>query len=346
MDKINKHNSIFLEDISSILNLNCNWLSLKEKTILITGGTGLIGTILIEMFCLLNKVYSLNLKLIIVSRKKHITDNSVIQYLVQNVNDPFDLKLPIDYIIHAASNTHPLQYSLEPIETITSNVFGTYNLLSLASKNNNCKMIFISSVEIYGNDISNNNSGFKEDDMGYLNCNTLRACYNESKRLSETLCQAFYSQKKVEFVIARLCRCYGPTLKKDDSKALSQFLFNGIKKQDIILKSKGEQTYSYLYAADAASAIIFLMLNGVTGEAYNVSDKESVIKLKDLANLIAKNCNTKVIFDLPSETESKGYSKSDIAILNSEKINKLGWKAQFSLEEGIKRTLSILKLDD
>lgn len=340
-----KNTKIYQEDVASVLNLKCNFQKLKNKTILITGATGLIGTVLVDMLKLLDERFSLNLKLLLISRKTVQTQSDKVKYISHDVNKPFDgiIKEKIDYIIHAASNTHPLLYSAFPIETITTNVFGTYNLLELASNNPECRFLLVSSVEIYGNDTESKENGFSEKDFGYLDCNTSRAGYNESKRLSETMCQAYKFQKNVDVVIARLCRSYGATLKKDDSKALSQFIRNGINGENIVLKSEGNQFYSYIYSADAASSLIFLLLNGENGEAYNVSDKKSDICLKDLAKLIADFSDTKVIFELPSEIERKGFSKAQTAILDSTKIYQLGWKPQFDIKTGIQRTLECLK---
>lgn len=338
-----KENALYQEDISTILSLNCEWGKFKNKVILITGATGLIGTVMVDMLLLLNEKFNLNLHLILISRHEKESDNENVIYLKHDISNILDYSSKIDYIIHLASNTHPKQYAINPVETITTNIFGTYNLLNLAKKNQNCRFLSVSSVEIYGENKNPNKIKFSEEDMGYLNCNTTRAGYCESKRTSESLCQSFNLQYGVDFVTARLCRCYGPTLKKDDSKALSQFLRNGINRQNIVLKSDGKQYYSYLYASDAASALLYLLLNGVTGEAYNVSDEKSDIHLKDLAQLIADNSGTKVIFELPDVTETKGFSKATIAILDSSKINKLGWFPCYSIQQGISRTLSILK---
>ena len=338
MDKI-KDSYIYKEDIKSILLQNCDWLKLKNKTILITGATGLIGTVLTDMFIYLNISFSLNLNLILISRHENKSKYIFIKYLNHDISSPININDKIDYIIQAASNTHPLQYSNFPIETIKTNVFGIYNLLELAKRNVGCRILLLSSVEIYGNDISNNKNGFSENDLGYLDCNSSRSCYNESKRLSETLCAAYYSEKKVDYIIARLCRSYGPTLKKDDSKALSQFLKNAINGENIVLKSEGNQYYSYMYSADAASAIIFLLLNGISGQAYNIADEKSNITLKELAKIIADISNTKVIFELPDEKERNGYSKAQRAILNPKKIQELGWKCHFNIQSGIERTI-------
>ena len=342
MDTI-KNNKLYKEDIEQILQQNSDWSKLKNKTILISGATGLIGTPLVDMLILLNQKYSLNLKLILISRHDRISEFGFVKYIKHDISKPIEIEDKIDFVIHASSNTHPLQYSQNPIETITTNVFGTWNLLSLVIKNTNCRFLFLSSVEIYGADLQILKDGFSETDCGYIDCNNPRSCYNESKRLSETLCAAFNSELNIDYVTARLCRVYGPTLKSDDSKAMSQFLKKAIKGEDIILKSKGNQFFSYIYSADAASALIFLLINGNSGEAYNIADSKSNITLKDLAETIAKFSNQKVIYDLPDEIEQKGFSKSQRSILNVEKISKLGWNPQFDIESGIKRTLFLMK---
>ena len=342
MDKI-KDSDLYKEDIKSILRFHCNWDVLRNKKILITGATGLIGIPLVDMFILLNKEFSLNLHLYLVSRHNQKSTNDFVNYINHDISQPLNIPDKFDYIIHAASNTHPLQYSANPIETITTNVYGTMNLLELASQNNNCRFVLISSVEVYGDDFQELKSGFAEDDFGYLDCNSSRSCYNESKRLSETLCAAYNSEKNIDYVICRICRTYGPTLKKDDTKALSQFLHNAVNKKDIVLKSKGNQLYSYIYSSDAASAIIFILLNGESKNAYNVSDKQSNITLKELTLKISHITNTNVIFDAPSEKEINGYSKANRAILNPEKLYKMNWRPKYNIDSGIPRTIEIMR---
>lgn len=342
MDKI-KESILYKEDIQSILKQKCNWNVLKNKTLLITGATGLIGSPLVDMLILLNEKYKLELRIFIITRQNIKSKYSFIKYIVHDISNSFDISDKIDYIIHAASNTHPLQYSQFPIKTIETNIFGTKNLLNIVTKNPNCRFLLVSSVEVYGDDDKNLPNGFSEKDFGFLDCNNSRACYNESKRMSETICAAYASERKIDYVICRLCRSYGPTLKKDDSKALSQFLHNAINGQDIILKSEGNQYFSYIYSADAASAILFILLNGKSGDAYNISDEKSNITLKELANLIAEISNTKVIIDLPNEIEKNGFSKAQRAILNSKKLRDLGWFANNDIKAGLNKTIKLLK---
>ena len=171
----------------------------------------------------------------------------------------------------------------------------------------------------------------------------MRAGYPESKRCGEALCQAYKMQKKLDVVIPRLTRSYGPTLLKTDTKALSQFLHKGIAGEDIVLKSEGTQYYSYLYVGDSVSGLLTVLLKGESGEAYNIADGSSDIMLKDLAAIIAGYVGRKVIFEIPDVVESAGYSKATKARLESAKLQKLGWRAKYDIKAGIERTISILK---
>lgn len=340
---------LYNQDLDSVFNFSLPFEKLQNSKILISGATGLIGSVLVDMLDKINQKKGLNIKLFLITRNKekckekfsHIkTEYFTIE---QDITKELALTEQFDFIIHGASNTHPKQYSVDPVGSLTISLFGTYHLLNYIKNQNRGRFVLLSTVEIYGDNLSEDKKGFSETDFGYLDCNTVRANYCEGKRASESLCQAFKSQYGVDVVIPRLCRCYGPTLKADDTKALSQFLRNGINRQDIVLKSEGNQYFSYLYAADAVIAILFTMLKGENGEAYNVSDENSNITLKNLAMLIAKKSNTNVIFDLPNEVEKAGFSKASVAILDSDKLKQLGWKATYTIEEGIERTLSCMK---
>jgi len=130
---------------------------------------------------------------------------------------------------------------------------------------------------------------------------------------------------------------------RSDTKAISQFINKALNNEDIILKSEGKQLYSYSYMADAISGLLTVMLKGEKGQAYNIADKDSDITLKDLASLIASYAGKEVIFELPDSTEKAGYSTATKAILNSNKLQQLGWQAHYPMAEGLKRTLDILK---
>lgn len=325
----------FSEDINEILKLNLPWEKLQGKKILITGGTGLIGSIIVKTLTMIDcKIYVICRN---VNRAKELFgDNKNIYIIQQDINESLQINEQFDFILHLASNTHPVKYATEPIDTILTNIIGLRNVLNLAT--NNTRVLFTSSCEIYGEN-RNDVETFDENYCGYINCNTLRAGYTESKRCGEALCQAYIKQNNLDIVIARLARIYGPNVLKDDSKVINQFLKNAKEGKDIILKSNGEQEYSFLYVSDAVSAIFTILLLGKNGEAYNVSDEKSNIKLKDLAKLISELSNTNVKFDLSTNIEKQGFSPVTKALLNNEKIKKLNWYAKVVFKNGIKQCL-------
>ena len=342
---------LYLEDIKKTISAVKDIEKIKNKVIFITGANGLIGHFIIDLLMYLNNEKKYNVTIIANSRSKEKLEKEFANYLVSDnfksyigdVNDRIDYDGKVDYIINCASNTHPLQYSTDPIGTIVTNITGTSNVFDFASVSEAKKVIFLSSVEIYGENI-NNIERFKENEMGYINCNTLRAGYNEAKRCGEALCQAYIEAKKLDISIIRLPRIYGPTVKRDDTKVMSQFINKAINGEDIVLKSEGNQYFSYLYVADAVSGILRVLVAGKCGEVYNLGNIESDIRLKDLAKTIADIAGTKVIFELPNDVEKKGYSKATIARLDYSKIESdLDWKPCYSIYDGIKRTIDILK---
>ena len=259
-----------------------------------------------------------------------------------DVQEPCYYKGRIDYILHMASNTHPRLYASDPIGTEMINILGSYHLLELAAENPGSRFVFTSSGDIYGDNRSAKEY-LSEDDCGYINCNSLRAGYIEGKRASEALCNAFYEKKGVDFVIPRLCRIYGPTMNLSDSKAISQFINNAINRQNIVLKSKGLQTFSYLYVFDVITALLTIITSGKTGEAYNVADNAQAISLGELASILAGIAETKVIFDLPDELESKGASSFQNVKLDGTKLSLLGWKSQVGMIDGLWWTVQELR---
>ncbi len=342
---------LYNEEIKKYASKNIDWEKLKDKTFLITGATGLIGKFLIDVIMYKNDTDNLNCNVIALGRNEskakerfaNCYDSKQFKFYETDINEPITIEEEkLDYILHAASSTHPLQYSNYPISTITANVIGTKNILDLAVKTNASRVLFASSVEIYGENRGDVDA-FDESYLGYINCNTLRAGYPESKRTGEALCQAYIKEKDLDIVIPRLSRIFGPTILSTDSKALSQFINKAVNDEDIVLKSEGNQYFSYTYVGDAVTALLYTLFYGENGEAYNVSDDTYDITLKDLASTIAKQVGKKVIFDLPSEEERKGYSTATKAIMVSDKIKKLGWSVEESLDKTLNITINILK---
>lgn len=346
-------NQIYSDDISRIASAPyISWETLYGKTLIISGATGMIGSCLIDAIQEKNRKERFDCTTIALGRNEfkakerfhEYWDSPFFRFIECDINHaasfPADLKG--DFFLHLASNTHPVAYSTDPIGTITANIIGTKNMLDIAVRSHATRFLFASSNEVYGENRGDKEL-FDESYCGYIDCNTLRAGYPESKRCGESLCQAYMQQKGLDVVIARLTRSFGPTLLPTDTKALSQFLRNGANKEDIVLKSAGNQYYSYTYSADAVTGLLTVLTRGDKGEAYNVSDQSCDIKMKDLAQMIADISGTRVIFALPSEIEARGFSKATKARLDGNKLHSLGWSADYSIKDGLVRTLACLK---
>lgn len=345
-------NSLYAEDVRYVGSLELPWDKLHNKRVLITGAGGLIGSFFVDVLMEKNQVDQICCGICALGRNEETAkrrfsrywDSPWFRFLSHDINFPLEGKMDeeFDFVLHLASNTHPVAYALNPISTITANVLGTDYLLSYAVSHNAKRFVFASSNEVYGE-----NRGdvefFDEEYCGYINSNTLRAGYPESKRCGEALCQAYLKEKGMDVVMPRFTRSYGPTMLMSDTKAISQFIRKGISGQNIVLKSLGNQYYSYTYAADAAAGLLTVMLCGTCGEAYNIADCKSDITLSDLSYMIADLCNTKVIFEIPDALEKAGYSTATKARLDGSRLKKLGWTMKYDIRMGIERTIKILR---
>lgn len=348
--KMLQNSNKYMEQIKISADSVIDWELFRGKNIMITGASGMIGTYMIDLLMYRNSVYHDKISIYAISRNKDDAqkrfalywNEPLFNYICYDVNDKLALEEKMDYVIHAASNTHPKQYSSDPVNTILTNVLGTKNILDYAYRCRADKVIFLSSVEIYGE-----NKGdvdlFDESYSGYIDCNTLRAGYPEGKRTGEALCQAYRSMYNMNIIIPRVSRVYGPTMKAEDSKAIAQFIKNAVYNQNIVLKSEGNQLYSYIYVGDAVMAILYCILYGEDGQAYNVSGDGSDISLKSLAEYLADMSHTQVVYELPEESERRGYSKAAKALLDNSKIKNLGWNSLYDIKTGLYDTIQILK---
>lgn len=343
---------LYKEDVKRVAEIALPWEKLQNTSVLISGATGLIGSFLIDVLMWRNTNENANCQIFALGRsiKKaqqrfaYCVDSPFFHFIAHDINAPLQGKIDktIDYVLHLASNTHPVAYAKDPIGTIATNIIGLKNMLDFSVQHHAKRFAFASSNEIYGENRGDQEL-FDEHYCGYIDCNTLRAGYPESKRCGEALCQAYIKQKNLDAVIPRLTRSYGPTMLESDTKAISQFIKKAVVGEDIVLKSAGTQYYSYTYMADAVSGLLTVLLLGEKGEAYNIADQSSDIMLKDLAAILAEIAGTKVIFEIPDAIEKAGYSKATKARLDGKKIKKLGWSPFFSIKKGLLRTVTLLK---
>lgn len=338
----------YIEDVRRVASLDLPWEKICKKTLLITGGTGLIGSFLIDVL----NAADIGCKVLLFGRSEEKAKARFAEYWnaewlefvkweAASTEIP-TIEGPVDFILHLASNTHPVAYATDPIGTITTNVLALNNLLALAANKKSERFLFASSNEIYGENRGDVEQ-FDEKYCGYIDSNTLRAGYPESKRCGEALCQAYIRQKGLDCVIARLTRTYGPTILQTDTKAISQFFNNALRGEDIVLKSEGKQYYSYQYVADSVSGLLTVLLKGDIGDAYNIADESGDITLRDLAEHIASQASRRVVFNLPNSVEAEGFSKASKARLLGLKLLHKGWAPYYAIKAGVERNLKILR---
>ena len=345
-----QNNSLYREDVEKALEKIPGLAQLDNKTIFISGATGMVGSCLVDMLMAYSR-HDSPISVIALARNEDKLRERFAPYLCADnffyVIGDIGEKVPAlqsrpDIIIHAASNSHPVAYAEDPVGTIKTNVFGLDNLLQYAVQAKVERVLFLSSVEVYGENTTGRER-FAEKDFGYIDCNTLRAGYPESKRVGEALCQAYRVKNSVDVVTARLSRLYGPTMQMDDSKVICQFIKKAVDKQDIVLKSSGQAVYSYTYIVDAVAALLTILTQGAAGEVYNIADRQSEISILELAELAAQTAGSKIVHEKPDVTESVGYSNIKSSMMDAGKLEKLGWNALTPLKQGLVKTIKILQ---
>lgn len=341
------NNELYKKDIEKVIVEDFSLF--KNKSILITGASGLVGSTIVDILMFLNEKFNYSIDIYGTFSREKIFENGFQSYknnphfhpVIQDITNAFDYDFSVDYIIHAASNTHPHLYGTKPVETIKLNILGTLNVLDFAKKNKNSKSLFLSTLEVYGS--KDNIDAFEENNIGFVNFMKPRACYPESKRTCETLCHSYIQEYEVNINIARLGYIYGPTVKMDSTKADVQFLAKALNNENIVMKSAGLQKRSYLYVLDTAAALLTILLKGENGETYNVAAKSGNVLLRDYAKHLAHIANVEIIFENATEQEKKGFSTVANSTLDGEKIKSLGWSEKFTFEEAIEHTFKIKK---
>ena len=341
------NSNTYQDDLEYVANLPI-YDKLKNKSILITGACGLIGSFLVDVIMKHNNLSNDNIIVIatslkeesIIKRFSNYIGNVNFKYICQDINNPLKYDDKIDYIIHLAGNAHPNLFKSDPVGTIKTNIIGLLNLLSVSKEKNVNRVLYVSSGEVYGEkDMVNE---FYEDDLGYVNPVLYRSCYPNSKRCAETLCVSFSEQYGISTVIARPSHVYGPTYTQNDSRVYAEFIRNILNGEDITLKSAGNQIRSYTYVADAVSALLYILLYGEDKNAYNIANPNSILSIKEMAQIIADIGNKRVLFDIPKDIPTNS-NPMQCGVLNSNKLRDLGWIPKYNAYEGFKRTIDCLK---
>lgn len=336
--------NIVKQDIKRIASSNISWDKLDGKTVVVTGATGFIGSYIIS--ALMQRVIDTgaDIKVLAMVRSEerarakfaNYMDLGKIDFIVGDVTEPVNSDKKADYIIHCASNAAPDLYASDPVGTMEINFFGTSNLLKFASKCGAKKFLYVSTIEVYGK--TENLDTIGEEDFGFISSSNVRSCYPESKKCCENLTICYGKQYGLDVSIGRLSYIYGAGMSKTDAKVCALFARKVAAGENIVLKSTGEQLRSYTYVSDAITGLLTVLLNGENGEAYNIASSKSRITIVGMAE---KYCalfpekNSKVEFDLPSDYEKGAFSFIANAVLDSTKLEALGWDAEVSLDDGL-----------
>jgi len=336
-------NQTYLNSLKEIRGLDF----LKGKVVLISGAAGMLGGCLVDAIMLNEcpcKVIGIGRNLTKAKERfADYWDDSRFIFIQQDICNPLENFLEhVDYIIHAASNADPVKMAKYPVDTLLANVLGTKNLMDYGIARGMKRFLYVSSGEVYGQP-NENQDAFTEDYCGPIDLSSPRSCYPEGKRAAEALCQSYKSQYGVDVVIVRPCHLFGPTMSRDDSRAVAEFLWGAAEGRDIILKSDGLKERSHCYVMDAVQGLLVALEKGKSGEAYNIADKRYQMAIREFAEQAAEAGGCEVKFQLPNEVENQGYSRIPRQVLDADKLESLGWDRQERLISAISETVTIMR---
>lgn len=340
----------WIEDIDRIVEELPELYALENKSIIITGATGLVCSAVVDL--LMRFVEKEKIKILVSvtgrdinklnKRFKNYIDNPFFNMVIFDACDTNCLLSGnYDYIIHGASNAYPDIIMKEPVETMLSNILGLKKLLDYANENETKRVLYISSSEVYGQ--KDGGDPYEENQYGYIDLLNARNSYSVSKRAAETLCVSYSEEYGVDSVIVRPGHIYGPTASSQDKRVSSAWAYAAARGEKIVMKSSGSQLRSYCYCLDCASAIVKVLIKGEKCCAYNISNPNSIISIKQMAELLSKCAGVELITEEPTSEEKKGFNPMDNSSLNSKCLLSLGWKGFFSAEKGFDHTVTILK---
>lgn len=337
---------IFNEDLENISNLDfIPWDKLANKSILVTGATGLIGFNLVCALLYASKKFDLDLKIIVQIRDEqkakklffNFLDYENLEFLKSDIKKEFEIKSKLDFIIHGANPTSSEYFILKPVELINEIVTGTSNILKLSRDYEVKSLVYLSTMEVYGSGLDD--EPICENSLSLVDTMALRSSYPEAKRLAENLCASYAYEYGVNAKVARLAQCFGPGVSKNDNRVFADFARCVLKKQDIELLTMGRSKRSYVYTMDAISAIIAILLKGEKAEAYNVANEKNYCSIKEMAELLAKEFEGISVKFLKQSVGNQKFSPPHMLNLSTQKLQTLGWNSNVLLLDMFKRMM-------
>ncbi len=334
---------VLQNDIEEIADNGFIAEQLDGKTVLVTGATGLIGSQVVKALACCNRKKDLNIRILAYVRSREkaervfgkLLERGDVVIAAGDVNQSIELEEDVDYIVHGASPTSSKYFVSNPVETIMTAICGTNHILEFAKKKQVKGMVYLSSLEVYGTP-DGSLTYITEKDYGYIDPLNIRSSYSEGKRMVECLCASYAKEYQVPVRIARLSQTFGAGVEYNDGRVFAEFARCAIEKRDIVLHTAGNTVRSYCYTKDAVSALLYILLKGADGEAYNVTNMQTAVSIREMAELVCEifpESGIQVVVDIPEDIEKFGYNPEMIIRLDSSKLENLGWKATVGLKD-------------
>jgi nucleoside-diphosphate-sugar epimerase len=326
-----------LEEIAS--DALIPWRELKNSSVLVTGATGLIGSMLVMALSEASCRHGLDVRILAFGRDfehaKNLLDMNGVSFFSRDIRDPLKIDDPADYIFHCASMTKSRDMISDPAGVIKTSLCGTQNILDLAVEKRVKSMVYLSSMEVYG--ITDPGLEFvTEDIQGFIDLKSPRSCYPMSKRMCECMCSCWHAQYGVPVKTARLAQTFGAGTPKTDSRVFAQFARSAENRENIVLHTDGKSRGNYCHTVDAVRALLVILLKGADGETYNIANPEASVTIREMAELVANRvCGGKISMaaEESPDIQNRGYAPHTAARLSAEKLEKLGWKPRYGLED-------------
>jgi len=369
-ERVWSEDKILQEDLERIAASEAvDWEALRGKRILVTGATGLIGSLAARALVCASVERSLGLQVAALVRSLEkgkamlgafLEDG--LELVVGDILSPIAVDGPVDYILHGASVTTSKDFVDHPVETILTTLKGTEHLLDLARQKQVKSMVYFSSMEIYGvpdpanytelpfseENTAQTAAVLRETDYGYIDPLQVRSSYSEGKRMAEGLCAAYAHEYQVPVKMVRLAQTFGAGIPKNENRVFAQFARSIMEGKDIVLHTDGSKAHCYCYTTDAVLGILTVLLRGADGEAYNISNEETYSTIRGMARMLIEKypqSGSRLVFDIPEDANKYGYAPTSRMLICSEKARALGWRAQVALPEMFERLMKSMKSD-
>ena len=344
-------NPIIVEDAEKLLARYGERVSpLRGATVLVTGASGFLCSYLVDVLSTWNKHWANSpVRIVAVDnfisasrdRLAHLSADQSVEIVAHDVTQPMTLNGTFDYIVHGASIASPVFYRRFPLETIQVNVNGTARMLELAGTRGTRSLLFLSSSEIYG-DPDPKSIPTDEGYRGSVSCTGPRACYDESKRLGETLCTTYFRQYKTPVKIVRPFNAYGPGQRLDDQRIVPDLVSAALAGGPIRLFSDGRPTRSFCYARDFIAGLLLVMLSSENGEAFNIGNDEEIsitAAAETVAEVAGNGKRASVEYAMSTDKDYLSDSPNRRCPNLSKVRSRIGWSPEVMFREGIARTI-------